>query len=106
MLKRIHEHTFDEVADAEIQRIEKHREARGRTSKTWVGLAISGGGIRSASFAMGVLQGLHRYGLLKCVDYLSSVSGGSYISSSLTWFNHLQRESDPEFPFGTRGIGS
>src|ERR1700687_1842823 len=46
-----------------------------------VGLAFSGGGIRSATFNLGVLQGLERMGLLKFVDYLSTVSGGGYIGS-------------------------
>jgi hypothetical protein len=34
---------------------------------------------------MGVLQSLARSGLLARVDYLSSVSGGGYIASCLTW---------------------
>ncbi len=48
------------------------------------GLAISGGGIRSATFALGVLQGLAFTGLLRKFDYLSTVSGGGYIGSWLT----------------------
>jgi hypothetical protein len=48
-----------------------------------VGLAISGGGIRSATFALGVLQGLASFGLLKRIDYLSTVSGGGFIGSWL-----------------------
>jgi hypothetical protein len=44
-----------------------------------VGLCLSGGGIRSATFNLGVLQGLSRLGLLPKVEYLSSVSGGGYI---------------------------
>jgi hypothetical protein len=47
------------------------------------GLAISGGGIRSATFALGVLQALADLGLLKRFDYLSTVSGGGYIGSWL-----------------------
>src|SRR5215204_7138244 len=39
-------------------------------------LCLSGGGIRSASFAVGVLQGLARLGVLTQFDYLSTVSGG------------------------------
>ncbi|MBX7132294.1 MAG: patatin-like phospholipase family protein [Fimbriimonadaceae bacterium] len=51
-----------------------------------VGLAFSGGGIRSATFNLGVLQGLARLGLIKHVDYLSTVSGGGYIGAWLaTW---------------------
>lgn len=44
-----------------------------------VGLCLSGGGIRSAAFNLGFLQTLYRSGILRFVDYLSSVSGGSYI---------------------------
>src|SRR5690606_2035625 len=43
------------------------------------GLALSGGGIRSATFGLGVLQGLARLGLLRCFHYQSTVSGGGYI---------------------------
>lgn len=47
-------------------------------------LAISGGGIRSATLALGVLQRLGETGLLKQVDYLSTVSGGGYIGSLIS----------------------
>lgn len=50
------------------------------------GLAISGGGIRSATFALGILQQLARLGILEKFDYLSTVSGGGYIGSWLTSF--------------------
>jgi predicted acylesterase/phospholipase RssA len=49
-----------------------------------LGLACSGGGIRSATFNLGVLQGLARLGLLRRLDYLSTVSGGGYIGSWLS----------------------
>ena len=48
-----------------------------------LGLALSGGGIRSATFNLGVLQALDQLGLLRFTDYLSTVSGGGYIGS---WF--------------------
>jgi hypothetical protein len=59
-----------------------------------LGLAFSGGGIRSACFNLGLLQALaekaHNSGtLLKRVDYLSTVSGGGYIGS---WFVSCLRE--------------
>lgn len=57
-----------------------------------VGLALSGGGIRSATFNLGLLQGLARLGLLSKFDYLSTVSGGGYIGSWLTAW--LRREGD------------
>lgn len=47
------------------------------------GLALSGGGIRSATFGLGVLQALARSGLLGCFHYQSTVSGGGYIGAFL-----------------------
>jgi len=47
-------------------------------------VCISGGGIRSATFALGVLQGLAGAGILKRFHYLSTVSGGGYIGSWLS----------------------
>lgn len=49
-------------------------------------LCLSGGGIRSASFALGVLQVLARHKLLRRFHYLSTVSGGGYIG---TWLQAL-----------------
>ena len=51
-------------------------------------LCLSGGGIRSASFALGVLQALAQHGLLFCFDYLSTVSGGGYVGSWLSAWRH------------------
>ena len=55
-----------------------------------VGLAFSGGGIRSASFNLGVLQGLAARKALWMFGYLSTVSGGGYIGS--WWSACLSRE--------------
>lgn len=49
-----------------------------------VGLALSGGGIRSATTALGLLQELAALRLLPVVDYLSTVSGGGYIGGCLS----------------------
>src|SRR6202040_1828807 len=51
-------------------------------------LCLSGGGIRSATFALGVMQGLARFDLLRHFHYLSSVSGGGYIASWLSAWRH------------------
>jgi Patatin-like phospholipase len=51
--------------------------------KKLFGVAFSGGGIRSATFNLGVLQKLSDFGLLGKVDYLSTVSGGGYIGAFL-----------------------
>lgn len=56
-------------------------------------LCLSGGGIRSATFALGVIQGLARYGLLDKFHYLSSVSGGGYIASWLTTWRSLEKDA-------------
>lgn len=48
------------------------------------GLAFSGGGIRSASVCLGVLQALNHHDCIPRIDYLSTVSGGGYIGSSFT----------------------
>lgn len=53
-------------------------------------LCLSGGGIRSGTFALGVLQGLAHLGVLRQFDYLSTVSGGGYTGGWYTAW--LQRE--------------
>ncbi|QYZ66694.1 MAG: hypothetical protein HPY30_12300 [Gammaproteobacteria bacterium (ex Lamellibrachia satsuma)] len=106
--------------------ISKRRESHGQTEptdKNLTGLALSGGGIRSATFCLGVMQALAREGIMKRFDYLSTVSGGGYIGSSLTWILHSkwaegkQRKEDyddsnapkirfgvsvDDFPYGTK----
>jgi hypothetical protein len=59
-----------------------------------LGLCFSGGGIRSATFNLGILQSLAQLNLLKHVDYLSSVSGGGYIHQWLAAW--IKRSSDQE----------
>ncbi len=56
-------------------------------------LCLSGGGIRSATFALGALQALARFNLLEHFHYLSTVSGGGYIGSWLSAWRSLH--SDP-----------
>jgi hypothetical protein len=58
------------------------------------GVALSGGGIRSATFCLGVLQSLASHGLLPHIDFLSTVSGGGYIGG---WFTTwLRREGESQ----------
>ena len=73
---------------AEIQRLRKLRKLDGPADAPTVGLAFSGGGIRSATINLGILQALAKYKLLKRIDYLSTVSGGGYIGSWLTRWIH------------------
>jgi hypothetical protein len=58
--------------------------------QTRTALCLSGGGVRSATFNLGVLQGLARCRLLEKFDYLSTVSGGGFIGSWLTAWIHRQ----------------
>lgn len=86
-----------DVIKAEESYIRAHRGLEdGAALDRLTGLALSGGGIRSASFALGVMQALAYRGWLKKIDYLSTVSGGGYIGSSLTWI----LENDPQFATG------
>ena len=86
-----------EVSDDQADAIHRHEKAAIVTRRlpaqdadqnseitNLTGLAISGGGIRSATFALGVLQRLAQQGLLREVDYLSTVSGGGYVGSFLS----------------------
>ena len=61
-----------------------------------VGLALSGGGIRSATFCLGALQAFERRNLLRVFDYLSTVSGGGFCGG--WWSAWLARPADPNAP--------
>jgi len=81
--------TWQQAFQEEQNRIEARRLKDGRNSSRQpgeglTGLAISGGGIRSATFALGVLEALRRLGLLPKIDYLSTVSGGGYTGAWLS----------------------
>ncbi len=51
-------------------------------------LCISGGGIRSATFGLGVIERLAERGWLSRFSYLSTVSGGGYVGSWLSAWIH------------------
>lgn len=59
------------------------RLRRIKPARNLVGLSFSGGGIRSATFNLGVLQGLQELDLLRKIDLISTVSGGGFIGSWL-----------------------
>lgn len=83
-------------AEQKAKRIANLREmyqALGRMQQPLSALCLSGGGIRSATFNLGVLQGLAGRGVLKDFDYLSSVSGGGYIAGWLSAW--LSRQAHP-----------
>jgi len=68
-----------------------------------IGLALSGGGIRSATFSLGVLQALARATKLASFDYLSTVSGGGYIGSWLSAWIHRTSLTDVQRDLGSIG---
>ncbi|MFQ5775690.1 MAG: patatin-like phospholipase family protein [Kiloniellaceae bacterium] len=61
-----------------------------------VGLALSGGGVRSATFCLGAIQALARWDVFPKIDYLSTVSGGGFTGSCIS---SLYADGNPEFPF-------
>ncbi|QBR01537.1 patatin-like phospholipase family protein [Paraburkholderia pallida] len=82
---------FEQVRDQEREAIRRGQNAGGSPAHAdtdFVGLALSGGGIRSATFCLGVIQALAKGGKLVEFDYLSTVSGGGYIGSWLTAWIH------------------
>lgn len=66
-----------------------------------IGIALSGGGIRAGTFAMGALQTMQDHsstgdaGTLSRVRYIASVSGGGYLAAS----RQMLHQSDPTEPF-------
>lgn len=73
------------------------------------GLALSGTGVRSAVFHLGILQGLARLGLLRRFDYLSSSAGGGYIAGWLeAWIRReglAKVEADLAQDAAAHGVG-
>ena len=58
-------------------------------------LCFSGGGIRSATFCLGAVQGLASKGLLDKFDYLSTVSGGGYLGGWLAAWTYWSKGDLP-----------
>lgn len=93
---------FDEVYRKEWEEIQTRRAtqlyiSRAKDShdkdckpEALTGLALSGGGIRSATFCLGLLQGMHSLKMLRIFDYLSTVSGGGYVGG--WWSAWLARQ--------------
>jgi hypothetical protein len=84
-----------EINEAKLQRkLFKYIHRRGKADSKRpprAALCLSGGGIRSSTFALGIVQALSQYGLLKQFDYLSTVSGGGYIGGWLSAWIHRNK---------------
>ena len=88
--------TFHAVRAAELAAIAERRTVHPRDGapeieRSLTGLALSGGGVRSATFSLGVLQALHEQGHLAKFDYLSTVSGGGFTGAWwTTWLSRTE----------------
>jgi hypothetical protein len=82
---------WKEIGPAELSYVGRWRAYRqkrpygGKEPNRLAGLALSGGGIRSATFSLGIMQALAARRLLQRLDYISTVSGGGYIGSAVNW---------------------
>ena len=106
-------HTYHrkEIFDDELRYINTRRDLNALDpiaglKDSW-GICFSGGGIRSATLCLGVLQKFTKENIFRFFDFLSTVSGGGYIGSCLTSllsrsplkndpFNKVQTGVDPE----------
>ena len=117
---------FDRLVDLETAAIFRARRAAGAravdtpvvrpmgaSGEPWigfrsadvVGLAFSGGGIRSATFNLGLLQELARLRILALIDYVATVSGGGYVAGFWSaWLaRRPARRTAETFPEGSGG---
>jgi GNAT superfamily N-acetyltransferase len=86
----------DSVLEYEKNFLKEKQEGPKRPPRALCGLALSGGGMRSATFNLGLLQGLHQLKLLGLFDYLATVSGGGYTGGFWTaWRHHAAKKQSP-----------
>ena len=71
-----------------------HDAGKGEDSP-YIGIALSGGGVRSASFAAGVLRALYDLNLLPRAGYLSTVSGGGYAGGWMMSYHDVGEKQIP-----------
>ena len=90
------------VCQAEINHLKKNRTIDENNLK---GIALSGGGIRAASFSLGIIQSLAKHDKLEQFDYLSTVSGGGYLGGALSWLwsGKWSEGTGSKREFGTSG---
>lgn len=85
---------FEEEQFKSRKRSKKEQLETENSRSELVGLALSGGGIRSATFNLGVLQGLARRNLIAKINYISTVSGGGYIGAWLiSWIKRANNDT-------------
>lgn len=87
LLENAFPHLFERIRNIRLAAMYKRLHGRRQSA-----LCLSGGGIRSGTFALGIIQKLASLGLLEKFDYLSTVSGGGYIGSWLSAWLHRHRD--------------
>src|SRR6266850_2437728 len=95
----LNDNFLSDVFPAEVQEINRRRELLGHvqihipsdtrelkpsSEHKLIGLCLSGGGIRSACFNLGVIQAAVENRVLNKIDYLSTVSGGGYVGACVS----------------------
>lgn len=103
---------FEKVLENELKQIAEGRavkaEPKGDTiyrkarSLDLSALALSGGGIRSAVFNLGFIQGMANRRVLHGFDYLSTVSGGGYVGG---WLSALLKREGGDKPVDEAKVG-
>ena len=94
-----HGFRFEEVFEEELKEIEQRWEQAYEdpgerdflvttnspsVDRNLFGIALSGGGIRSATINLGITQALQKSGVFRHIDFMSTVSGGGYLGSSIS----------------------
>ena len=106
--------SFKEVIQREKEQLRQRRKKLNQEHGTpeqenWFGIAMSGGGIRSATINLGFLKTLNKFGILQKADYLSTVSGGgythSYVQSTMKEKGDFNQLFTPEHIAGLRKHG-
>jgi len=88
---------IESASDLRFKEVVKRIHARAKEGTPRSALSISGGGIRSATYALGVLQGLARRHVLEKFDFLSTISGGGFVGAWLS--SWVRRDA-----WGIRGV--
>ncbi|MEM1400467.1 MAG: patatin-like phospholipase family protein, partial [Pseudomonadota bacterium] len=89
-------HLPDELIDDEAarERTPPCRSPAETGDNYLTGICLSGGGIRSALVSLGAMERLAKSGILSRFDYLSTVSGGGYAGSAMSYFWAMKNKPD------------
>lgn len=98
--KNFYTANFETVKEEELKTVRERRNYYNLpdpSDKDLWGLCISGGGIRSATLGLGLMQTFISENVMKDFDYMSTVSGGGYIGSCLTSLLSIEERAKTDF---------